>query len=85
MLSKCANPSCPTPFRYLREGRLYRIDVASAGEVRPHGPFLVNGRKGPGKIEHFWLCGSCAATLTLAFEREKGVTVVPRESQRAAS
>jgi hypothetical protein len=25
MLSKCANPSCPTTFRYLHEGKLYVI------------------------------------------------------------
>jgi hypothetical protein len=30
MLSKCANPTCPTTFRYLHEGRLYVID---RGEV----------------------------------------------------
>ena len=84
MLSKCANPSCATPFRYLRDGRLYRIDVACAGEMRPHGPFLVNSQKGPGKIEHFWLCGECATTLTLAYEQDRGVTVVPRQPMQAA-
>lgn len=84
MLSKCANPSCSTPFRYLREGRLYRIDVANAGEVHSHGPFLVNGRKGPEKIEHFWLCAECATSLTLSFEKDRGVTVVPRAPLRAA-
>ena len=25
MLSKCANPTCPTTFHYLHEGRLYVI------------------------------------------------------------
>ncbi|HYX69423.1 MAG TPA: hypothetical protein VE825_09845 [Terriglobales bacterium] len=84
MLSKCANPSCSTPFRYLREGRLYRIDVAASAETRPHGPFLVNGHKGPEKIEHFWLCAECATSLTLAFEKDKGVTVVPRQPMQAA-
>lgn len=85
MLSKCANPTCSTPFHYLREGRLYRIDVAGSSEIYPHGPFLVTNKKPAGKIEHFWLCGSCAAAFTLAYEQGKGVIVVPREEQRAAS
>jgi hypothetical protein len=29
MLSKCANPSCRASFRYLHEGKLFRIELAS--------------------------------------------------------
>jgi hypothetical protein len=27
MVAKCANPACPAPFRYLSEGRLFRLEV----------------------------------------------------------
>jgi hypothetical protein len=28
MVAKCANPSCKLPFRYLSEGRLFRLETA---------------------------------------------------------
>jgi hypothetical protein len=31
MLSKCANPSCPTTFRYLHEVKLYVIAPPASG------------------------------------------------------
>jgi len=27
MLAKCANPACTAPFLYLREGKLYQIEM----------------------------------------------------------
>jgi hypothetical protein len=76
MVSRCANPACLVPLRYLRDGRLFQFEVRSSGlagferENRRHG-------KGSRQIAHFWLCGHCAETLTLAFDELKGVTVVP--------
>ena len=29
MLAKCANPSCTASFRYLREGKLFRLELVS--------------------------------------------------------
>jgi len=37
MVSKCANPSCDNPFRYLREGKLFLVKAypdGPAGNVR---------------------------------------------------
>ena len=28
MVAKCANPTCNVPFRYLSEGRLFRLETA---------------------------------------------------------
>ncbi len=80
MLSKCANPACSEPFIYLRDGRLFQIDTET-------GPQLVTERKSPHRIEYFWLCGQCALNMTLAFQRGKGVVMVPlqRESLRRAA
>ena len=76
MPSKCANPACSTPLHYLRDGKLFQID-SSSGMRHNAGPELVNYAKQPHKIEFFWLCGKCAATMTLAFQRGKGVVAVP--------
>lgn len=80
MLSKCANPACAAPFTYLRDGRLYQIDIAP-------GPQPVTAAKPPHRVEYFWLCGQCASSMTLAFQRGKGVVMVPlqRETARNAA
>jgi hypothetical protein len=80
MLSKCANPECLAPFIYLRDGRLYQIDTAA-------GPQLVTKSKPAHRIEYFWLCGQCASSMTLSFQRGKGVVMVPlqRETARSAA
>ncbi len=73
MLSKCANPACSTPFQYLRDGKLYQIEV---GETAERGLHLVS-RKPARRVEHFWLCGACARSMTLAYQRGKGVITLP--------
>lgn len=57
MLTKCANPECANPFRYLRGGRLFRLAVES--------PASSLGGKPTRRIERFWLCDSCSTYLTL--------------------
>lgn len=74
MLSKCANPSCSTPFVYLRDGKIFKLE--SEGE-RP-GPTLVSRSKPARRVEHFWLCGNCAPEMTVTFDAEMGVHVVPK-------
>jgi hypothetical protein len=76
MLAKCANPSCSTPLVYLREGKIFmvespqsRTDKDTAIAFRP---------KSPNRVEHFWLCGPCAAQLTLTYDRQRGVEVVKK-------
>lgn len=67
MLAKCANPDCGAPFRYLRDGRIFRVErAAERGESPGHN------------VEHFWLCGACSAFLTLHTDRDGNVSVVPQ-------
>lgn len=81
MLAKCANPSCDTPFLYLRDGKLYQMEVEA--ETRPSGPEAeekpgpAGDRKALRRLEFFWLCGRCAPLMTLAFNRRQGVVVIP--------
>ncbi len=76
MIAKCANPDCNAPFRYLREGRIFQVDRDAAGR-HIVGPFLISDNGAPHRLEHFWLCGVCARTLTLAIDPERGVVTVP--------
>ncbi len=76
MISKCANPTCSTPFHYLRDGKVFRVDVNESDN--PNSPFLLNGKKAPRRTEHFWLCGVCSRTLSLIFDKQKGITVVDK-------
>lgn len=92
MLAKCANPACDTPFRYLRDGRVFQVEVDAAGgyhsaEVRAPGPVLVSDHKPPHRLEHFWLCGACSRTMTLVFDKAQGVATIPlvRAAKRAAA
>jgi hypothetical protein len=78
MLSKCANPSCSTPLIYLREGKIFMMEQGHQPEVRPQGPVLV---KSSNRIEHFWLCGPCASEMTLIYDRENGVKVMPKPTR----
>lgn len=71
MLTKCANPICNARFRYLREGRLFKVDVPNRSLPR------LLDKKPPRQVEHFWLCEDCAAQMTLAVGRNGEVLTVP--------
>jgi hypothetical protein len=60
MLSKCANPACSARFRYLRQGRIFTLEIKT----------LSSGRRGQcsSKMEHFWLCDSCAKAMEIVWE-----------------
>jgi hypothetical protein len=70
---KCANPACPTAFRWLAGGKFFRFrpeSLASRSEDKG-GPSLLGI---PG-VEHFWLCDRCSHIFTLVFEEDRGVVL----------
>lgn len=78
MLSKCANPACSQPFRYLRDGKLFEIERtvspdSSAGERKPIR-----------RVEFFWLCGQCCRELTVVQDATRGVITIPLAGRPAA-
>jgi hypothetical protein len=78
MLSKCANPTCSTAFRYLSEGKLYLIDSKPA-RVR-HGSRA--GSKYAGKsciYEYFWLCSPCSRYMTIQIDNNSEISVVRKQ------
>lgn len=66
MLAKCVNASCSVPFRYLEEGRLFRLE-----SELPVGP------RNREKSEYFWLCAACSRTMTLRLDEHLGIAVAP--------
>ncbi len=84
MLSKCANPGCPTPFRYLHEGKLFRIHMdRDLTESLSNSGIDAEAKKPSRRVEFFWLCQSCSAEMTLIVQKGGGVTVLPLTSMRA--
>jgi len=73
MISKCANPECSVPFHYLRDGKLFRVDLDQLESPSAER----NDAEKWHRREHFWLCGRCAATMTLVAEKGRGVVAVP--------
>lgn len=55
MLAKCINSTCNMPFRYLREGRIFHL------EIRP----VQDSSNSPVRREYFWLCGQCCTRFTV--------------------
>jgi hypothetical protein len=91
MLSKCLNPHCTAKFRYLWEGRLFRVDFSEAKRKKSalagKMPLLCAGEKDR-RIEHFWLCGDCAMHLSLELSEVCEVRLVsfrPEEQKAQAA
>ncbi len=84
MVSKCANPACSTPFHYMRDGRLFRMESAASQAPAGSESLDFRERKPPRHVEHYWLCGKCAASFTLIVDHGK-VVAVPLRVQAAAS
>jgi len=61
MLSKCANPTCSARFRYLHEGRIFSAIIEDKGVVRGAEDYAET----PRRVERYWLCDSCARSMTL--------------------
>ncbi len=70
MVNYCANPGCGKPLHYLREGRIYVFD-ASIATGSP-------GKKKERQLEHYWLCGACAQSMTMVQDAQGWVRILPR-------
>jgi hypothetical protein len=73
MMDRCANPACAKPLVYLREGRVFAFDVAAQTDGI--------GFKKTRHLEHFWLCGACARSMTIV--QHEGAVEVSRKAERA--
>lgn len=81
MLTKCANPSCSTPLVYLREGKIFMMEHPPGSQ--PVSATDQRKQVSPWRVEHFWLCGPCSAEMTVVYDRESGVLVLPKGNKAA--
>jgi hypothetical protein len=91
MLSKCANPNCSSTFLHLHDGKLFRWETQISNRNPTEFGADPTLNKSARHIEFFWLCQSCAASMTLQFQRGVGIVaieappiVVPARAMAAA-
>lgn len=83
MLAYCINEGCNRPLHSFSEGRLFQFEVVSisvAASDEKSAPFDERPQR---QTLHLWLCGRCAATMTLVLEPARGVKVVALEEGNA--
>jgi hypothetical protein len=71
MVAKCLNPHCEAQFQYLRGGKLFLVNSRD---------YRVRKDNRHCRAEYFWLCDSCAQSMTLNLKRLKP-EVVPLPNQ----
>jgi len=76
MLSKCANPACSAAFRYLRQGRIFNLELKT--------PSWDGDAERNHKVEHFWLCDRCARVMEVVWENGEVSTRRLQSSQTAS-
>ena len=77
MVAHCVNPSCGARLHSFAEGRLFQFEVVSISVSATDdlgAPFDEEPRS---QTAQFWLCGRCAASMTLKLEPTNGLKVVP--------
>lgn len=76
MVSKCANPACNTPFRYLHEGRIFTVRTDHLRRRDGADP----------SVERYWLCSNCSGSMTLVMEagqvRLRALSAIPEAGIR---
>jgi hypothetical protein len=84
MVSKCANPGCSAPFRYLRAGKLFRVemehDLMPSQALEP----MFAPQKPARRAHFFWLCDGCSSKVKLVVGKN-GIVTEPLVRTRAAS
>ena len=81
MLTRCVNEGCNRPLHSFCEGRLFQFEVVSislAASDEGSAPFDEKPQR---ETVHFWLCGRCAATMSLVLEPARGLKLVSLDEQ----
>ncbi len=77
MVNSCANPDCHKTLRYLREGVVYLFS-----QTKHAHSGASDAADAAQRMEHFWLCGSCAAVSTLKTDSKGHVQLTPKVKRR---
>ena len=85
MVSKCANPDCSASFRYFHKGKLFKVETAAGPDRRRAMGKDDEHEKLLRRLEFYWLCENCAATMTLAYQPDVGISVRPSAHASSAT
>jgi len=85
IMARCINENCNLPLHSLSEGRLFQFEVISISLAASDETAAPFDEKPQRETAHFWLCGSCASTLTLVLEPARGLKLVPVQERASAA
>jgi hypothetical protein len=74
VLHKCVNPACRAQFLYLRQGRLFEVEIRYLDS--PWGDGQDKLGNGKAHVERCWLCDQCAACIALRFDPRQGLIIL---------
>jgi len=77
MTTKCVNPACGVPFRYLRGGKLFLVDRPGDSHGGDPAGAMTDGSR---VSEFFYLCEACCKTMQVILD--KGGAVVLKTFDR---
>jgi hypothetical protein len=77
MTAHCVNPNCGAQLHSFAEGRLFQFEVVSISVSATDETSSPFDEQPKSQTAQFWLCGRCAATLSLVLEPINGLKIVP--------
>jgi hypothetical protein len=77
MIARCVNPSCGAQLHSFAEGRLFQFEVVSISVSATDESTSQFDEKPNSQTAQFWLCGRCAASMSLVLEPAHGLRIVP--------
>ena len=80
MVSQCSNPSCGRPLTSLSEGRLFQFEIVSISVSAIDDASTELNETPQRETANFWLCGECAASMTLTLEPLAGLRLQPLQT-----
>ena len=83
MVSKCANPGCSAPFRYLRTGKLFRVEMEHDPIATQALEAMFAPQKPTRRAHFFWLCDGCSSKVKLVVGKN-GIATEPLIRTHAA-
>jgi hypothetical protein len=84
MITKCANNTCETVFRYFRGGKLFLVDPKAKGKVAVRCCDETQSLGGGVSLQYFWLCERCAQEMTIVSGGDENSVFVVSRSELSA-
>jgi hypothetical protein len=77
MIAYCVNPNCGAQLHSFVEGRLFQFEVVSISVSATDEASAPFNEEPKAQTAQFWLCGRCAATMSLVLEPVSGLKIIP--------